>query len=233
MFWAVSQNKELFNMTYSDRPVSRGTEPYAVNPVIEYHDRVRWGPIVAGLVVALSTQLILSALGAAVGLTNISDSGAPRSNADEVGTAVGIWAIISLFISLFVGGWTTTRACGPINRKTALLNGAILWASTLTISAWLLSSGVSGAFGIVASNAGEVINQAQQSGVNPPANAPNVAPTAQQARDIAGNAAKVGWSFALGSLLGLAASLIGASAGARNPHSERNREERSRDLIHE
>ena len=128
---------------------------------------------------------------------------------------MGISSIIGLFISLVVGGWVTSRASGPMNRSTALLNGAILWATTLAISAWLLSSGVSGAFGLVASNAGTALNQAQQNGVNLPNNVPNI--SAQQARDAAGNAAKVGWSFALGSLLGLAASLIGASAGAHNP----------------
>jgi hypothetical protein len=204
-------------MAYVDRPGERAMERSSVVAVTDYHDRVRWGPIFAGLVVALTTQLILSALGAAVGATNISGSGAPRSNLDNVGSAVGIWSIISLFISLFVGGWVTARACGPINRNTALLNAAILWASTLAISTWLLASGVSGAFGVIASNAGEVINQAQQGGVRAPN--PNEIPnaTAQQTRDIAENAAKVGWSFVFGSLLGLAASLIGSSIGTRNP----------------
>lgn len=201
-------------MAYTNDPERRVAEYPVSAPVTEYHDRVRWGPIIAGLVVALSTQLVLSGLGAAIGLSSIANSGAPRSDAGDVGSAVGIWSIISLFISLFIGGWVTSRACGTINRNIALLNGAILWATTLAISAWLLSSGVSGAFGIAASNAGEVINQAQQSGVTPQVNAPNV--SAQEARNIAGNAAKVGWSFALGSLLGLAASMIGASAGARN-----------------
>ncbi|MCG9890192.1 MAG: hypothetical protein MH252_03845 [Thermosynechococcaceae cyanobacterium MS004] len=201
-------------MAYTDRPVERSTVD---TRVIEYHDRVRWGPIFAGLVVALSIQLVLSAFSAALGLTNISGSGAPRSNADNVAAAVGIGAIISLFIALLVGGWVTARASGPINRNTALLNGAILWATTLAISAWLLSSGVTGAFGLIASNAGEAINQAQQNGTSLPGNIPNV--TSQQARDIAGNAAKVGWSFAIGSLLGLAASLIGASTGAHNSRS--------------
>lgn len=190
----------------------RVSERTTVVPATDYHDRVRWGPIIAGLAITLSTQLVLSALGAAIGLTNIAGSGAPRSNAGDIGTAVGIWSIISLFIALFVGGWMTTRACGPMNRSTALLNGAVLWASTLAISAWLFSLGVSGAFGIVGSQAGEVINQAQQNGVNLP-DTPSI--TAQQTRDIASNASKVGWGFALGSLLGLVASLIGASAGNR------------------
>jgi hypothetical protein len=203
-------------MTYADRPINNVVERSTTLPVADYHDRVRWGPIIAGLVVALSTQLVLSALGAAIGLTSLSDSGAPRTDAGGIGSAVGIWAIISLFISLFLGGWTTTRACGPMNRSTGLLNGAILWATTLAISAWLISSGVSGAFGIAASNAGEVLNQAQQNAAIPnPTATPNV--TAQQTRDLAGNAAKVGWSFAIGSLLGLAASLMGASIGTRSP----------------
>ena len=204
-------------MTYNDEPMSRVIDRPAVVPAMDYHDRVRWGPILAGLAVALSSQLVLSALGAAIGLTSIAASGAPRTDAPGVGTAVGIWSIISLLISLFLGGWVTARSCGPMNRSTALLNGAILWATTLAISAWLLSSGVSGAFGVVASNAGEIANQVQQGAAPLPDQPPNV--TADQTRDIAGNAAKVGWSFALGSLLGLISALIGASVGTRHPRT--------------
>lgn len=206
-------------MVYNSEPQGRVIErPVAIAPT-EYHDRVRWGPIIAGLVIAISTQLVLSGIGAAIGLTGIANSGAPRTDAANAGTAIGIWSIISLLISLFLSGWLMARSCGPMNRSTALLNGAILWATTLAVSAWLLSSGVSGAFGVVASNAGEILNQAQQSGVDVPATPtpPNV--TAEQTRDIAGNAARVGWTFAFGSLLGLIATLIGASIGVRRPHA--------------
>lgn len=202
-------------MAYANRP--NVVETTTVQPAVDYHDRVRWGPIVAGIAVALASQLVLSGIGAAIGATTIAGSGAPRSNAGGVGNAVGIWTIISLFISLFLGSWVMARSCGPMNRSTALLNGAILWATTLALSAWLLANGVSGAFGILASNAGEIIDQAQQqtgAAANLPNQAPNV--TANQARDIAGNAAKVGWSFALGSLLGLVSSLIGSVVGARD-----------------
>jgi len=91
-------------MSYVNRQIDDfAPEPTAVvNKVSDYHDLVRWGPILSGLVVALATQLILSALGGAIGTA--PDSGAPRSNAGEVGTGVGIWSIISLFLSLFVGG---------------------------------------------------------------------------------------------------------------------------------
>ncbi|MEG4283205.1 hypothetical protein QUB68_08760 [Microcoleus sp. A006_D1] len=205
-------------MSYVNRPVDNVvTEQTLVKPVMEYHDLVRWGPIFSGLVIAIATQLVLSALGAAIGLSNIANSGAPRSIAGSVGTGVGIWSIISLLISLGVGGWVTARACGPMNRSTALLNGAILWATTLTIGSWLLANGVAGTFGVVAANAGAAINQAQQGNVNLPNQAPNV--SAQDARNIAENAAKAGWSFLFGSLLGLVASMAGASAGARAPRN--------------
>lgn len=228
-------------MVYTNRPLETAPERQ-LTTVKEFGDRVHWGAIIAGLVTAISTQLLLSAIGAAMGFTNIAGSDAPRSNAGNVAQAVGIWTIISLFVSLFLGGWITARAYGSINRKTAALNGVILWATTLAISSWLLASGVSGTFGLVAANARNIANQAQQSGITLPyetGNAVNssVTPTnsnsssrtqnsmstlsAQQTREVAGNGAKASWAFTLGSLLGLAAAVMGATVGARNVHTHK------------
>lgn len=203
-------------MAYVDRSADNMVTEPVVNQVVDYHDRVRWGPIISGLLVALATQLILSALFGAIGAGNIEASGRPRTIASDVASNVGIWSTIGLLISLFTGGWVTARACGPMNRNTALLNGAILWATTLALSSWLLANGVSGAFGVAASNAGAVFNQAQQQGATLTQNAPNV--TAQQAREIAANVRQGLWWFVIGSLLGLLASMIGAVTGVRrNP----------------
>ncbi|MBH8551444.1 hypothetical protein I8751_03415 [Nostocaceae cyanobacterium CENA357] len=193
-------------------------EPVAAGRVAEYHDRVRWGPIISGVLVALATQLILSSLFGAIGAGSIAGSGAPRTITPDIAGNVGIWSTIALLISLFIGGWVTTRACGPMNRNTALLNGAIFWATTLALSSWLLASGVSGAFGVAASNAAGVINQVQQQpGTVLPQNVPTV--TAEQARDIAAATSRGLWWFVIGSLLGLAASLIGSVVGARSPRA--------------
>ena len=202
-------------MAYANQP----TGDYVANPVVadrvgDYHDRVRWGPIISGLVVALATQLVLSALFGAIGAGSVENSGAPRTISSGVASNVGIGSIIGLLISLFTGGWVTARACGPMSRSTAILNGAILWATTLALSSWLIASGVSGAFGVAASNAGEVINQVQQQGnLNLPANRPNV--SAQQTREAAANVRSGLWWFVLGSLLGLLASIMGAVTGTR------------------
>ena len=203
-------------------PDTRVGAPAAAAPLVEYHDMVRWGPIFSGLVIAIATQLVLTAIGAAIGLTTLANTNVPQNNAGDVGTAVGIWSTISLLISLFLGGWVTARACGPMHRKTALLNGAILWATTLVVSGWLLSSGVAGAFGVAAQGAGAVLNQVPPDmipggGGGAATQDPNLTP--QQAQNIAGNAATVGWSFALGALLGLVAAMAGSATGAHSPRS--------------
>ena len=191
-------------MAYTQPDRNRVVETFAIE---DNKDRIRWGPIIAGIFVAIATQLILSALGAAIGLTVGASGGA---------IGVGIWSIISLLIALFIGSWVAAAGCSPMNNKTALLHGLILWATTLAISAWLLASGVSGAFGVAASNAGEVLSQVQQpGGVSVPDQPPNV-PT-ERLQQIADGSAKAAWYFIVGSLLGLAASLIGASVGAKKP----------------
>ena len=195
-------------MAYTEPGTNRVVETFAIE---DNKDRIRWGPIIAGIFVAIATQLILSALGAAIGLTAGATGGA---------VGIGIWAVVSLLIALFLGSWVAAAGCSPMNKKTAMLHGLILWATTLAISAWLLASGVSGAFGVAASNAGDVLNQVQQpGGVNVPNQVPNV-PT-EKLQQVADGSAKAAWSFIIGSLLGLAASLIGASVGAKKPRPVR------------
>lgn len=199
---------------YANRPGGEYTEPAVTGPVVEYHDRVRWGPIFGGLVTAISLQLVLSALGAAVGLSSLSDAGVSAGEAKGVGIGVGIWSIISILISLFVGGYATARACGPMSKTSAILNGAILWCTTIVVSTWLLSSGVSGAFGVVLSNAGSVASQVAPQGNLPSVPSPNV--DQSQITGAAGNVASASWWFALGCLLSLIAAILGATVGTRS-----------------
>jgi hypothetical protein len=180
--------------------------------IADDRDRIRWGPIIAGIFVAIATQLILSALGAAIGLSVGTTGGA---------VGIGIWSIISLLLALFIGSWVAASGSAPMNRKSALLQGLILWATTLALSAWLLASGVTGAFGVAASNAGEVLNQVQQpGGATIPNQVPNV--SNNQLKEVADVSTKAAWSFIIGSLLGLVASLIGATAGAKKPRPVRD-----------
>lgn len=209
-------------MAYTER-ADVGVRPAAVTapaPMVDYHDTVRWGPIFAGIMVALISQLLLSALLASIGAIGAGDVAAR-----PLATGLGIGAVVSLLISLFLGGWTMASSCGPMNSKTSMLNGIVMWATTLVLSGLLLTSGVSGAFGIIASNAGAAITQAEQAAnISVPDSqaevseaVPNI--SAQQAENAAAVAGKSGLAFLVGSLLGLVATLIGATIGAKKPRA--------------
>ncbi len=53
-----------------------------------------WDLVISDIIVALATQLILSALFGTIGATNIAGSGAPRTNAGNVAGNVGIWSLL-------------------------------------------------------------------------------------------------------------------------------------------
>lgn len=201
-------------MAYTERnDVNIHTTAVPTAPIVEYHDTVRWGPIFAGILVAVVSQLMLSALGAAIG-----GYAAGEATPGAIGKGIGIWAIISLLVSLFLGGWVMAASCGPMNKKTAMLNATIMWATTLVLSGWLLATGVSGTFGLAAANAGEVLNQVPLPSQDQVSEAiPNVNP--QEAANYAATAATASLSFVIGSLLGLAAALIGSTVGAKTPRA--------------
>jgi hypothetical protein len=207
------------------REVMTEPSPAVVAPRREEPNRVNWGAIVAGLFVAIASELVLSALAIGFGLsTGLNAFG------------VGIWSVVNIFVALFIGGWILGRVSSPMHKSAAVLNGVVLWGLALVVSAWLVSSGVAGTLGVVASNiggfvgnvageAGEIIDQAQESGVAdeleqqaPDINQAEVQARLTQAADIG---AATAWGFVIGSLLGLITAMIGTAVGARKPRYNR------------
>lgn len=100
--------------------------------------RLSWGAIFAGLLVALTLQLVLTLAGAAVGLAAWD----PNSG-EALGIGAAIWAIISILVSLYVGGATAGWAAGALTRPVGMLHGALVWALSTLIMVWLVGSGIS------------------------------------------------------------------------------------------
>jgi hypothetical protein len=102
--------------------------------------RVSWGALFAGVVVAMATQILLGALGLAVGLT-------AADQADSFGVGAGVWWLISGILALFLGGWTASRLANKPRRVDGGLHGFATWGLATIVSAWMLTSAVGGILG--------------------------------------------------------------------------------------
>ncbi len=61
---------------------------------VPMHDGIRWGPILAGLLTALTTLLVLTVLGLAVGLSAFKAG----ADASDLGSGAGIWSAVSAIL---------------------------------------------------------------------------------------------------------------------------------------
>lgn len=100
--------------------------------------RLSWGAVFAGLVLATALQLVLTTLGGALGLAAFD----PGTSAKAFGIGAAAWAVLTLLLSLFLGGSTTGRLAGVLSRTDAFLHGALVWALSTLLTVWLLSRGV-------------------------------------------------------------------------------------------
>lgn len=195
-------------------------------------DRVRWGPIIAGLFAALSTLAVLGVLGAAIGFSayDVGD------NSRNFGIGAGIWGAVSALIAFAVGGWLAARSASIKGEGNGVLNGAMVWVVAVPVLTYALV-GATGAVVRPAVNAGATAaaNTAANVASNDP-NAPsteNLADRAQQASDrltrqVTGNdiqrgantAARASWITLISLLLSLAAAAFGGYVGSTNPRRD-------------
>lgn len=216
--------------TSDDDRVVGGTTRYAARPpvvdnarigtgenVMTVRNRVQWGPIVAGLVSAIATFLLMTVLGIAVGASVLD----PANSGQEIGTWAAVWGAISAILSFFVGGWLAAKTAAVGGSFGGLVNGFLVGASGLVLILWLTGIGLGNVFGTLSANLGDIVNVAQDT-----AQAQNVTPSeaqdqAQQAVDQVASAVDVQpenafgavRDSALGTFLGLLLPLVAAALG--------------------
>ncbi|TWH72189.1 permease [Modestobacter roseus] len=172
-----------------------GTAPVLVSGSSSRRDRVRWGPVWAGLIVAVPTFLLLQVATLAVGWWDVgANDGA--SNADWLSGVNGL-------IALFLGGLTAGATALWRGFAEGLLHGILVWALTVVTLVVLTLFGGGALFGSLAGVVTDVASIQQ-------ANLPDIA--AGQAADVARNSAE--WA-ALGLGLSIAAAAIGGVIGAK------------------
>ena len=162
-------------------------------------DRVRWGPIWAGVLAVLTVFIVLQLLFFALGWLDLGFNGAAGTGA-TAGIVTGVLALIAFFVGgLLAGASTMWRGAGD-----GLLHGVLVWAlSVLGILAIALIGG-SALLGPLAQLAG----QAAQSGAQPPNVTIDPAQALNAARQSAGATA-----LSLG--LAVAAAAIGGTVGSK------------------
>lgn len=102
--------------------------------------RLSWGAIVAGFVVATAIQMVLSTLGAAIGLVAF-DPGTGDS-AMELGIGVLIWFAVTAVLTMWIGGMTTGRLAGVLTRGDGMLHGVVMWSLSLLLAIYFASAGL-------------------------------------------------------------------------------------------
>jgi hypothetical protein len=206
----------------SDPAYWRDEDPEREVPIPEAlnftRDRVRWGPIVAGLSTALTSLLMLSLLGLAIGLTvvNAGDAAAQGNAPGGLGRNSAIWGALSALIAFFLGGWVAGRSAAVFDRGWGALNGALVFLVAVPVILWLASMGLGTVLGSLGSFAGSLnpdpgtvqnaADQARQTAQN--TQPIDVARAAETARNTS-------WGTLLGMVIGLGASALGGMLGTR------------------
>ena len=170
----------------------RGGSDSSSDGSLARRDSVRWGPVWAGLITALTTFLLLQLLAIGIGIVGIGPN--------ETG---GAWvsAILGL-IAFFLGGLVAGMTSAVRGAIPGLVNGFLVWALGTVVILLLSSLGLGQVFGALGSVVGQVgvLQNIQQGGVN----APNVDP-AQVA-----SAVRTG---AIGAFFGLLLSAVASTVG--------------------
>jgi len=178
-------------------------------------DRVRWGPIWAGLLAAFFTLLVLSLLGLAIGASTVNAGQAAQGTGNQnAGSYSAIWAGISAIIAFLIGGYVAGRTAAVHERGWAALNGALVFLLALPLLLWLASQGLGALIGNANHIAGGLgINLGQLSNTATGAAKTITSAQAQQAADTARNTA---WGTLIGLLLGGGAAALGGTLGMRH-----------------
>lgn len=120
------------------RPVNVVTASDALD-----RDRVRWGPIWAGLLTAMAVFVLLSAAAVAIGAQAV-ESGA---DTEAAGLAGGIASAVIALIAFFVGGYVAGRSAAVMRRGYGALNGFLVWALGVALIVALAAFGLGSLFG--------------------------------------------------------------------------------------
>lgn len=133
-------------------PAAYGTDVVAVADPPDVQ-QLRWGPILAGLLMALGVFFLLSLAAIAVGLQAAPGAAADQ---DDLGiVAVAVTSAIAL-ASFFLGGYVSSWSAGLTGGARSALNGFLVWALWLVVVLLLAALGLGSLVGAMGELFGDV-----------------------------------------------------------------------------
>jgi hypothetical protein len=138
-----------------DTPRNRGDyDAPHMSPVTPAEDlrsiminRVSWGAVLAGVVIALVTQLILNILGIGIGAATLDPGTGDNPSATSFSIGAAIWWTLSGILAALAGGYAAGRLAGKPKESTAGWHGLTTWALTTLVIFYLLTTTVGGILG--------------------------------------------------------------------------------------
>ncbi|MGY2129354.1 permease [Blastococcus sp. SYSU DS0617] len=182
--------------TAVERPAEGASAVTPMRAAPPRQDRVRWGPVWAGLIVAVPTFLLLQLATLALEWWEVGPGGGAGNNADWFSAINGL-------IALFLGGLTAGASAVWRGFSDGLLHGILVWALSVVSILFLTLFGGGALLGSLAGVVNDVTGIEQ-------ADLPDVA--ASQATEVATDAAA--WAV-LGLGLGITAAALGGILGAK------------------
>jgi hypothetical protein len=175
-------------------------------PVIEGRrpswDRgMQWKPVVAGALAGFAVMVVLTTLGAALGIT--AGDAADGGDARAVGTAAGIWWLVTALASGVFGGWVISRTARRDLDYDPVIYGILAWVIGTIILLFLLAVGVGSMMGGLGGGLGAVV---AERGV-PSGSPADTTRVAEAAANVGKGAA---WGLLLSQILGIGGSIFGA-----------------------
>lgn len=109
--------------------------------------RIAWSAILGGVAIAFAVELMLALLGASIGFSLIDPAGGGGASAGGIGLGGLIWWGLSTIVALAAGGYAAVRAAGVATPFAGAIHGLAIWAVTLLLTFYLLTSAIGGIVG--------------------------------------------------------------------------------------
>lgn len=181
-------------------------------------NKINWGAVFSGVLVALFSETLLGLLGLAVGITAYQ----PGQDLSSIGNGSVAWIVVSVLISIFAGTYTAGRLSQGLANYDGMLHGIVTLSFLVVLSLYMATMGVANAvsnalaYGLDAVRTPQV--QQMLPSTNQMKNQATVTPNEQQrmAETTERVATKASWIAFITVLLSLAAAISGGHLGKRD-----------------